>query len=134
MATPNNAGQLDGPGLLSRTVVGNLGRALLAPAVTALFQTLEIVDDAAKALQANDYETAISSLINAPAKITNAFFNGFRPKFLDDGSVPPGPGQNFPGFFSPPAPSTSSSARFPRRSPRRSPSAAGTRSERDHQH
>ncbi|BBZ31639.1 hypothetical protein [Mycolicibacterium confluentis] len=101
MATPNNAGQLDGPGLLSRTVVGNLGRALLAPAVTALFQTLEIVDDAAKALQANDYETAISSLINAPAKITNAFFNGFRPKFLDDGSVPPGPGQNFPGFFSP---------------------------------
>ncbi len=101
MATPGGNGQIDGPGLLSRTVVGNFGRALLAPAVTALFQTLEIVDDTAKALQANDYETAISSLINAPAKITNAFFNGFRPKFLDDGSIPTGPGQNFPGFFSP---------------------------------
>ncbi|OBF16261.1 hypothetical protein A5727_14320 [Mycobacterium sp. ACS4331] len=101
MATPNSSGQLDGPGLLSRTVVGNFGRALLAPAVTAIFQTLEIVDDTVKAIQARDFVTAVSSLINAPAKITNAFFNGFRPKFLDDGSIPPGPGQNFPGFFSP---------------------------------
>ncbi|CAJ1579558.1 hypothetical protein [[Mycobacterium] wendilense] len=100
MATPLPNGQLDGPGLLSRGVIGNFGRALLAPQVTAIFQTLEIVDDAMTALNEGDFETAASSLINAPAKITNAFLNGFKPKFVEDGSIPSGPGQNFPGLFS----------------------------------
>lgn len=91
-----------GPGLLSRGVIGNFGRALLAPQVTAIFQTVEIMDRVGTALQASEFETAASELINAPAKITNAFLNGYVPAFVGDpdGPFPPGPGQSFPGVFS----------------------------------
>lgn len=94
------AGPGYGPGLLSRGVIGNLGRALLAPQVTAIIQTMEILDATRQALQDNDFQTAASEVINAPAKIANAFLNGYVPKFVQDGTIPPGPGQSFPGLFS----------------------------------
>ena len=80
-------------GLLSRARVGNLARAVLAPPVTAMFQTVEILDAAATALQANDFETLASHLINAPARITNAFFNGYASDLEDADAY-------FPGLFS----------------------------------
>ena len=92
-----------GPGLLSRGMIGNLGRALLAPAVTAIFQTVEILDKARAALFSGDLVTLASEVINAPAKIVNAFLNGYVPDFVTDpdSPYPPGPGQSFPGLLSP---------------------------------
>ena len=98
------AGPGYGAGLLSRAVIGNLGRALFAPSITAIFQTVEILDRARAALFSGDVVTLASELINAPAKIANAFLNGYVPAFLTDPDSPfppDGPGRNFPGFFSP---------------------------------
>lgn len=103
MVTSAPGAQIAGPGLLSRAVIGNLARALLGPPVTAMFQTMEIFDAFGAAVQAGDIQTAISELINAPARIVNAFVNGYIPAFVGDpdGPFPPGPGQTFPGLFSP---------------------------------
>ncbi|MEZ0338642.1 hypothetical protein ACAG25_01505 [Mycobacterium sp. pV006] len=94
-----------GAGLLSRGVIGNFGRALLAPAVTAIFQTMEILDSAREALFSGDLVTLASEVINAPAKILNAFLNGYVPAFKSDPdhpyNVPGAPGQSFPGLLSP---------------------------------
>ncbi|CAA0134698.1 Uncharacterised protein [Mycolicibacterium vanbaalenii] len=98
------AGPGYGAGLLSRGVIGNLGRALFAPGVTAIFQTVEILDRAREALLSGDFVTLASEILNAPAKITNAFLNGYVPAFVDDPDSPfppDGPGRNFPGLFSP---------------------------------
>ena len=85
-------------GLLNRGMIGNFARAVLAPQVTTVFQTLEIVETFAGAVQGGDFETAASELVNAPAKITGAFLVGYIPKFVrEQGSV--GTGQNFPGIF-----------------------------------
>lgn len=84
--------------VISRGVVGNLGRALLGPTVTAIIQTTEILDATRAALQAGDFETALSALVNAPAKIVNAFVNGYVPDFTVDPQFPP---QVFPGILSP---------------------------------
>lgn len=102
MVTSAPGAQIAGPGLLSRAVIGNLARALLGPPVTAMFQTVEILDALGAAVQAGDIETAVSELVNAPARIANAFFNGYIPAFIGDpdGPFPPGPGQTFPGLFS----------------------------------
>lgn len=94
-----------GAGLLSRGVIGNFGRALLAPAVTAIFQTMELLDAARAALFSGDLVTLASTVINAPAKIIDAFLNGYDPAFKDDPdhpyNVPGAPGQSFPGLLSP---------------------------------
>lgn len=82
-----------GPGLLSRARLGNFARAILAPPVTALFQTMEILDAAATALANAEYDTAISHLINAPAKIANAFINGYASDLENADDY-------FPGLFS----------------------------------
>ncbi|WP_370333389.1 hypothetical protein [Mycolicibacterium hippocampi] len=98
------AGPGYGAGLLSRGVIGNLGRALFAPGVTAIFQTVEILDRAREALFSGDFVTLASEIVNAPAKIANAFLNGYVPAFVDDPDSPfppDGPGRNFPGLFSP---------------------------------
>jgi hypothetical protein len=102
MVTTAPGAQINGPGLLSRGVIGNLGRALLAPQVTAMFQTVEILDAVRAAVVAGDVQTAIGELINAPARIANAFLNGYIPAFITDpdSPIPPGPGQTFPGLLS----------------------------------
>lgn len=99
-----------GPGLLSRAVLGNAARAVMAPTITASIQTMEILDATVLALKNGDYETAISELVNAPARITNAFLNGYIPSFIDpetgEGAIDPTtgqpyPAQAFPGIFTP---------------------------------
>ncbi|MCP9274448.1 hypothetical protein [Mycolicibacterium arenosum] len=92
-----------GRGLLSRGIAGNFGRAVLGPPVTAVFQTVEIMDAVRGALQTGDLETAVSELVNAPIKIVNAFVNGYVPAFVTDPNspIPPGPGQTFPGLIGP---------------------------------
>lgn len=92
-----------GPGLLSRAVIGNFGRAVLGPTVTAIFQTVEIMDALGTAIQKGEIDTAVSELVNAPIKIVNAFVNGYVPAFVTDPNspIPPGPGQSFPGLLGP---------------------------------
>lgn len=92
-----------GPGLLSRAVIGNFGRAVLGPTVTAIFQTVEIMDALGSAIQKGEIDTAVSELVNAPIKIVNAFVNGYVPAFVTDPNspIPPGPGQTFPGLLGP---------------------------------
>lgn len=80
-------------GLLTRGRLGNLARALLAPAVTAAYQTTEILDAVRVAVQDREFDTAVSLLINAPAKIVNAFLNGYESSMPDADDY-------FPGVFS----------------------------------
>ncbi len=103
MTTVRPDGELDGPGLLSRGVIGNFGRAMLAPAVTATFQTVEIVQATMSAVTSGNLVDALSHLVNAPVKIMSAFVNGYVPGFLggDDPIWEPGSGQTFPGLLSP---------------------------------
>lgn len=103
MTTVRPDGELDGPGLLSRGVIGNFGRAMLAPAVTATFQTVEIIQATMSAVLSGNLVDAVSQLINAPVKIISAFVNGYVPGFLggDDPIWEPGSGQTFPGLLSP---------------------------------
>ncbi|WBP96178.1 hypothetical protein O6072_08430 [Mycolicibacterium neoaurum] len=103
MTTVRPDGELDGPGLLSRGVIGNFGRAMLAPAVTATFQTVEIVQATMSAVMSGNLVDALSHLVNAPVKIMSAFVNGYVPGFLggDDPIWEPGSGQTFPGLLSP---------------------------------
>lgn len=82
--------------LINRGMVGNLGRALLAAQVTSTIQLAQILDSTRAALQAGDFETALSELINMPAKVTNAFLNGYDPGFETDPQFPP---QTFPGLL-----------------------------------
>lgn len=83
--------------VLNRGTVGNLGRALLGPVVTAVIQVTEILDQTGAALMAGDLATVASNLLNAPAKIVNAFVNGYVPEFTVDPQWPP---QVFPGLLS----------------------------------
>ncbi|QYL21851.1 hypothetical protein [Mycolicibacterium diernhoferi] len=83
--------------VLNRNTVGNLGRALLGPLVTAIIQTTEILDATRGALASGDLAGVASALLNAPAKIANAFINGYVPEFTVDPQWPP---QVFPGLLS----------------------------------
>lgn len=91
-------------GLLGRSMIGNLGRALLAPPITAIFQTMEILDDVQGFIAKEQYDLAVAELIAAPAKITGAFLVGYVPGPLMDFSMEAGRGQAFPGIFSPTGP------------------------------
>ena len=83
--------------VLNRSTIGNLGRALLGPIVTAIIQVTEILDATGSALKSGDLATVASNLLNAPAKIANAFINGYVPEFTVDPQWPP---QVFPGLLS----------------------------------
>ncbi|MCV6980744.1 hypothetical protein H7I53_11000 [Mycolicibacterium pulveris] len=82
--------------ILTRGVIGNLGRALLTAQVTSTIQAMEILDRTREALTDLDFVTAASELINLPAKFVNAFLNGYVPDFATDPNFPP---QKFPGLF-----------------------------------
>ncbi len=91
-------------GLLGRSMIGNLGRALMAPPITAIFQTMEILDDVQEFAKNDQFDLAIAELIAAPAKITSAFLTGYVPGPLMDFEAEAGRGQAFPGIFSPTGP------------------------------
>lgn len=82
--------------LLTRSVIGNLGRALLTAQVTSTIQAMEILDRTREALTNLDFVTAAGELINLPARVLNAFLNGYVPDFTTDPNFPP---QKFPGLF-----------------------------------
>lgn len=56
-------------------------RALVGPFLTAGFQIAQILDDTQAALNAGDNELAANELTNLPARVVNAFVNGFTPVF-----------------------------------------------------
>ncbi|MGV0791700.1 hypothetical protein [Mycolicibacterium sp. XJ1819] len=83
--------------LLTRGTAGNLGRALLTAQVTSTIQFMEVLDLTRAAIQAGELDTAVSELMDLPAKYVNAFLNGYVPGFPID--YPSSPNQQFPGIF-----------------------------------
>jgi hypothetical protein len=75
------------PALLAAVSESGIAKASFAP-VTAAFQAAAIFDAAYEALANDDPETAVRELILLPAKVTNAFINGYQPSFSPDGEWP----------------------------------------------
>ena len=65
--------------LLTDNALGELSRGLLEPFITATFQFTDALDGIKASVDAQDYETAVSDLVNLPAKVVNAFLNGYQP-------------------------------------------------------
>lgn len=75
------------PGLITSVSESGFAKAAFAP-VTAAFQATAVLDAAVEALAAGDQETAVRELVNLPAKVTNAFINGYQPAFSPAGEWP----------------------------------------------
>lgn len=56
-------------------------RAYIGPFLTAGFQLAQVLDDTLAAVQAGDAALAVNELVNLPARVVNAFVNGFTPVF-----------------------------------------------------
>ncbi|RUP27983.1 MAG: hypothetical protein EKK51_25035 [Mycolicibacterium sp.] len=84
--------------VVTRQMLGDLSRAFIGPQITAIIQTAEILDRVSAALKSGDTQTAAFELVSAPAKVLNAFVNGYVPDFTTDPKFPP---QTFPGLLSP---------------------------------
>lgn len=67
--------------------------SLLSPPITAIYQLTDILDVVSGSLYAGDWVTAVSEIVNAPAKILNAFLNGYQPSVAAEW-------ETFPGLFS----------------------------------
>ena len=67
--------------------------SLLSPPITAMYQFTDILNVISGSLYEGDWETAISEVINAPAKVLNAFLNGYQPSVAAEW-------ETFPGLFS----------------------------------
>ncbi len=74
---------------LTDNAAGDYTYAILGPPITATFQFTEVLDDVRAASQAGDWETVASDLLNMPAKVLNAYLNGYTPRFTED-YFPPG--------------------------------------------
>jgi hypothetical protein len=66
---------------LTRGGANGIAKALLVAPITASLALAEGLDAARSALQAGDTETAAGALINLPARVVNAFINGYEPNF-----------------------------------------------------
>lgn len=75
------------PALITSVSESGFAKAAFAP-VTAAFQATAVLDAAVEALAAGDQETAVRELVNLPAKVTNAFINGYQPAFSPAGEWP----------------------------------------------
>lgn len=71
-------------GVLTGRVVSGYAESALAPMVGALFAATEVFESVVDAVKAGDFETLVSELVNAPAKVTGAFFNGIQLKYFPD--------------------------------------------------
>ncbi|MFB1296168.1 hypothetical protein ACAG24_011665 [Mycobacterium sp. pW049] len=71
-------------GVLTGRVVSGYAESALSPMVGALFAATEVFESVVDAVKAGDFETLVSELINAPAKVTGAFFNGIQLKYFPD--------------------------------------------------
>jgi hypothetical protein len=74
--------------LLTRGTLNGLTKAFFVAPITAALQTAEILDAVRAAVQTGDTEAAISELINMPAKVVNAFVNGYVPNFPSRSTFP----------------------------------------------
>ncbi|WNG89302.1 hypothetical protein C6A87_009085 [Mycobacterium sp. ITM-2016-00317] len=67
--------------------------SLLSPPITAVYQLTDILNVVSASIYDGDWVTAISEVINAPAKVLNAFLNGYQPSVAAEWEF-------FPGVFS----------------------------------
>ncbi|MCV7152075.1 hypothetical protein [Mycolicibacterium pyrenivorans] len=67
--------------------------SLLSPPLTAIYQLTDILNAVSGSLYEGDWVTAVSEVINAPAKVLNAFLNGYQPSVAAEW-------ETFPGLFS----------------------------------
>ncbi|MDZ4232231.1 MAG: hypothetical protein U1C73_00375 [Dietzia sp.] len=67
--------------------------SLLSPPLTAIYQLTDILNVVSGSLYEGDWVTAVSEVINAPAKVLNAFLNGYQPSVAAEW-------ETFPGLFS----------------------------------
>lgn len=67
--------------------------SLLSPPITAIYQLTDILNVVSGSLYEGDWVTAVSEVINAPAKVLNAFLNGYQPSVAAEW-------ETFPGLFS----------------------------------
>ncbi|MDZ4233788.1 MAG: hypothetical protein U1C73_08490, partial [Dietzia sp.] len=71
--------------------------SLLGPPITAIYQLTDILNVVSGSLYEGDWVTAVSEVINAPAKVLNAFFNGYQASISPEW-------ETFPGIFTPGGP------------------------------
>ena len=86
-------------GVLTGRIVSSYANSALTAGVGALFAATEVFESVVDAVKAGDFETLVSELLNAPAKVTGAFFNGIQLKYFPDE-----PQYFFPGLLSPEGP------------------------------
>lgn len=67
--------------------------SLLSPPITAIYQLTDILNVVSASIYDGDWVTAVSEVINAPAKVLNAFLNGYQPSVAAEWEF-------FPGLFS----------------------------------
>ncbi|MGV0837243.1 hypothetical protein [Mycolicibacterium thermoresistibile] len=66
--------------LLTGRAAGGYANSLYSPVVAAMFAITETMDSVLDAVQAGEFETAASDVVNAPARVLNAFLNGITPR------------------------------------------------------
>lgn len=76
--------------LVGDTTLAGYPHAILVPFVSAIFRFTDSLDEIHVATQAGDVVTAVSHMVNLPAKVLNAFLNGYRPSIADEWAFFPG--------------------------------------------
>lgn len=79
--------------LVANNATTGYAYSLLSPPITAVYQLTDILNVVSASIYDGDWVTAISEVINAPAKVLNAFLNGYQPSVAADWEF-------FPGVFS----------------------------------
>jgi hypothetical protein len=87
--------------LVTRGNVWALAKGVMSPPITVVFAMLNVADTIYTSVKEGNLKDAFTALVNAPALMTGAFFNGYRPFFgHDEEGNPIYSPENFPGLFS----------------------------------
>ncbi|OPE53326.1 hypothetical protein BV510_16175, partial [Mycolicibacterium diernhoferi] len=84
------------------TTLAGYPHAILVPYVSAIFRFTDSLDEIRASIVAGDLASAVSHVVNLPAKVVGAFLNGYRPTIAPEWSVFPGllsEGGTLDGFF-----------------------------------
>ncbi|WP_231750691.1 hypothetical protein [Mycobacterium sp. NAZ190054] len=79
--------------LVANNATTGYAYSLLSPPITAIYQLTDIMNVVSASIYDGDWVTAVSEVINAPAKVLNAFLNGYQPSVAAEWEF-------FPGVFS----------------------------------
>ncbi|ABM13530.1 hypothetical protein H7I42_10570 [Mycolicibacterium vanbaalenii PYR-1] len=79
--------------LVSDNATTGYAYSLLSPPITAIYQLTDILNVVSASIYDGDWVTAVSEVVNAPAKVLNAFLNGYQPSVAAEWEF-------FPGVFS----------------------------------